>query len=414
MARVFVVGIGVSAADLTSRALEVVSRADVLVGGRRLLDLFPDHPGRRVVIDRHWRAALDELNSIPENLCIAVLASGDPNFFGIGPRILEAFGPEAVEFLPNVSAAQVAFSRLKLPWQDALVVSLHGRGWDALGSALMRSRKLAVYTDPDHTPAHVARFLLDHGLTGMEICVLEDMGSAEERIRRLTLEDAEKSVFSPMNVVVLTSIPGEPAPPAVHPGMPDSAYEHEAGLITKQEVRAVALAKLGLRPDHTVWDLGAGSGSVGMEAATLVYRGKVICVERKPERVAQILSNARRYQVTNLEVVSGSAPQALEGLSKPDRVFIGGGGLGLSDLLNHVVDVLEPEGRVVVSAALFESCLTARAVLARRGWTSEVCLVQASRGKPMEQGIRLEALNPIWLITGSGCESGMSGGGNRP
>jgi precorrin-6B C5,15-methyltransferase / cobalt-precorrin-6B C5,C15-methyltransferase len=402
MIPVQVVGLGMSPADLTERAREIIREAQVLVGGRRLLDYFPEHRSMKIPLGQDPEGTLKQLPVLAETKRVVVLASGDPNFYGVGPLVVRVLGAEHVVIHPNLTAVQTACARLRMPWQDATVISLHGRTWDSLAAALSRPGPLLIYTDPVHTPGEIARFLLARGRTQARFCVLEDLGQATERVNWMTLSEAREQEFSPLNLVVVLPEPGEvsPARPALHLGLPETALAHQAGLITKAEVRAVILAKLALGPGQVLWDVGAGCGSVGLEASLLIPGGKIFAVERHPERAAQIAANRNRYGVDNLKVVSGQAPECLANLPTPHRVFLGGGGVMLNAIIQEALRRLAPEGRVVVTAALLETLATARKALTQAGWEVEVVQVQVSRSHSLAGGTALQALNPVWVVTG--------------
>ena len=186
----------------------------------------------------------------------------------------------------------------------------------------------------------------------------------------------------------------------MHLGLPEEALAHQGGLITKTEVRAVALAALQLLPGLTLWDVGAGCGSVGLEASLLLPGGRIIAVEQDRERAAQIRANADKFGVRHLEVVCGRAPECLASLPDPQRVFIGGGGPDLAEILQTVLGRLGRGGRVVLTAALLETLETARSVLAQAGWEVEVTQLQVSRSRPLAGSIFMQALNPVWIVTG--------------
>ena len=232
--------------------------------------------------------------------------------------------------------------------------------------------------------------------------MLEDLGQDAERITWMSLAEAQEREFSPMNLVVVVPEPGEASPrrPQLHLGLPEAALAHQAGLITKAEVRAVVLAKLKLLPGQVLWDVGAGCGSVGLEASLLVPGGKIFAVERHPERAAQIAANRDHYGVDNLEVVCGRAPECLADLPDPHRVFVGGGGPEVGAIIQEAVRRLAPEGRVVVTAALLETLEAARTALEQAGWEVEVVQLQVSRSHPLAGGTALQALNPVWIVTG--------------
>jgi len=414
MIPVQVVGLGMSPADLTSKARQIIEAAQVLVGGKRLLKYFPNHPARKIPLGKDPQKTLKELPSLAASQRVVVLASGDPNFYGVGPLVVEALGAERVVLYPNVTAVQAACARLKIAWQDAAVVSLHGRAWEPLKEALKEGGKLIIYTDPQHPPEAIARFLLARGHGQMRLCVCEDLGQDTERVSWLSAAEAQTREFSPLNLVVawpdstgeegIVSEDEAPASgaqvfPALHLGLPEEALAHQQGLITKVEVRAVVLAKLQLGPGQVLWDVGAGCGSVGLEASLLLGGGRIFAVEQDPQRAAQIKANREKYRVANLEVVLGQAPKCLAGLPTPERVFVGGGGRILAKVLKEVIKRLDSKGRVVLTATLLKSLETARQVLGRAGWQVEVVQLQVSRARPLGDSEYLQALNPVWVVT---------------
>jgi precorrin-6B C5,15-methyltransferase / cobalt-precorrin-6B C5,C15-methyltransferase len=403
MIPVQVVGLGMSPEDLTPKAREIIRVAQVLVGGRRLLDYFPEHRGMRIPLGQDPEGTLRQLPALAANKTVVVLASGDPNFYGVGPLVVKVLGAEQVVIHPNLTAVQIACARLKLSWQDATIISLHGRAWELLDEVVGKPGPLIIYTDPGHTPAAIARVLLRHGLVRARCCVLEDLGQETERITWLSLAEAQEQDFSPLNLVVVLPEPGERGHvgPPLHLGLPEAALTHHAGLFTKAEIRAVALAKLRLLPGQVLWDVGAGSGSVGLEASLLLPGGQIFAVERHPERAAQIAANRDKFGVQNLEVVCAPAPLGLASLPDPHRVFVGGGGPEVAAIIQEAMHRLTPGGRVVATAALLETLEAARQVLAGAGWQVEVIQVQVSRSHPLAGGTALQALNPVWIITGS-------------
>jgi precorrin-6Y C5,15-methyltransferase (decarboxylating) len=323
----------------------------------------------------------------------------------VAPLVVKALGAGNVVIHPNITAVQAACARLKISWQDAQVVSLHGRGLAPLAAALEYTEKLIIYTDPENTPGAIAAFLEARGRDDARVWVLEDLGQPTERVTRLTPEEARTREFSPLNLVVVMGEDGgerepEPRRPVLHLGLPEEALAHEAGLITKSEVRAVVLAKLELAPGQILWDVGAGCGSVSLEAGLLTPGGRILAVERDPSRVEQIRANREKFGVRHLEVVPGEAPECLEALPLPQRVFVGGGGARLADILQVVLARLEPAGKLVLTATLLDTLDTARRLLYAAGWPLEVIQLQVSRSRPLADGAYLQALNPVWIISG--------------
>jgi precorrin-6B C5,15-methyltransferase / cobalt-precorrin-6B C5,C15-methyltransferase len=402
MIPVQVVGLGMSPQDLTPKALEIIRAAQVLVGGRRLLDYFPDHPATKITLGKDPEGTLKQLPALAAAKRVVVLTSGDPNFFGIGPLAVKVLGAGQVVLHPNLTAVQAACARLQMPWQDARIISLHGRTWEPLRAALGHSGPLIIYTDPVHNPAAIARFLLDRNLAKSRLCVAEDLGQDTERLTWLSLPEAGKRQFSPLNLVVLLPEPDNTVSPdsPLHLGLPEAALAHQAGLITKSEVRAVVLAKLRLLPGQILWDVGAGCGSAGLEASLLIPGGRIFAVERHPERAAQITANRDKFGVPNLEVICAPAPACLANLPDPQRVFVGGGGPEVGAIIKEALRRLTPKGRLVVTAARLETLETVRQVLQEAGWDLEVVQLQVSRSHPLAGGTALQALNPVWIISG--------------
>ncbi len=404
MIPVQVVGLGMSPEDLTPRARALIDQAQVLVGGTRLLEHFPAHPGRKIALGKNPEAALLEIRDLAETKHVVVLASGDPNFYGIGPLAVKVWGEANVVIHPNITTVQAAAARLKIAWQDAVVVSLHGRGWEALESALAGgTRQLMIFTDPVHTPAAIADYLLERGLASARMCVLEDLGQPGECLTWLSPPEARTHRFSTLNLVVVvlqdTAAPALVSPPTLQLGLPEEALEHDRGLITKAEVRAVVLAKLALQPGQVLWDIGAGCGSVALEASLLLKGGKIFAIEQNPERARQIEANRDRFRVSRLEVVVGQAPACLVGLPTPQRVFIGGGGRQIGEIIAALLPCLDQGGRVVITATLLETLEQARQVLAQSHWQVDLVHLQVSRAAPLAHGDYLKALNPVWIIT---------------
>jgi precorrin-6Y C5,15-methyltransferase (decarboxylating) len=402
---VHVVGLGMSVADLTPRALEIIREAQVLVGGRRLLGYFPDHPAGKIVLGKEPERALRQIPELAATRRVVVLASGDPNFYGVGPLVVKLMGAGNVVLHPNITAVQAACARLQISWQDARVISLHGRGLEPLDEALRQSRKLVIYTDPVNSPEAIAKFFLERSLGHLEFWVLEDLGQPTERVSCLSPEQAAGKKFSPLNMVVVRGDAqgreeAKPPQAILHLGLPEEALVHEAGLVTKLEVRAVVLAKLELHPGQVLWDVGAGCGSVGLEASLLLPGGRIYAVERNPDRAAQIRQNREKFGVSNLEVVEGEAPECLGGLAVPQRIFVGGGGGRLAEILNVATARLEPGGKLAIAAALLESLETARRALDKSGWEAEIVHLQVNRSRPLAGGDYLFALNPVWIIAG--------------
>lgn len=408
-----VIGVGLSPDDLSAKHRDMIRRADVLVGGGRLLGFFPDAPAEKKPIGKNLDEVIAFIRRRIGRKSVVILASGDPLFFGIGARLVEAFGPERVTIHPNVSSVAAAFARIKEPWGGVRVFSLHGRkNADDLLKGLAAEGTAAVLTDPEHNPAWLARLILARTAGGFRMAVVEALGSRSERHGWYSLEQAAAGQFSDPNIVVLKRETGTIA--ARRPlglGTPDECFEHQQGLITKSEVRAVTLAKLRLEPGQVLWDLGAGSGSVAIEASLFIGNGRIVAVEQNRQRIEQIKANARRFGVRRLRVVQAVLPGGLKGLPRPDRIFVGGGGKKLQGIIGAAAPQLGPGGRMVINTVLVQNVSKAVALMQKLGFATEFVQVQVHRGQAMPWGERQEALNPVWIVTGIRDSEG--GGGNR-
>ncbi len=396
---VAVVGVGDDGrAGLSSRAAAALARAGVLVGGERHLGFFPEFHGERVVLRRDVASSLAGLRARAERETLCVLASGDPLFFGVGARAIEAFGAERVEILPQPSSVQWAFARIGVPWDDATFLSLHGRAREGFLVRLRRRTKVACLTDPESTPAELARHMAEHGETGWTAWVCERLGGERERVRRFGVEAlAACGDVDPLNVLVLVRAAGWRAP-AILPFLPERAFEARGGLVTKREVRLAAIAALGLREDSVVWDVGAGSGSVAIEAALLATEGRVFAVERDPVTAELCARNLRTHRADNVRLIVGRAPEALARLDAPDAVFVGGSGGELPAILDVALTRLRPEGRLVVNAVTLDTLEQARRTMAARGLVPEVTLASFARGVPIAGKLRLDPLSPVHVV----------------
>jgi precorrin-6Y C5,15-methyltransferase (decarboxylating) len=329
-----------------------------------------------------------------------VLASGDPGFFGIVRALREAVGPASLRVLPAVSSVATAFARAGLSWDDAMVVSAHGRDPGPAVNVCRRYPKVAVLTEPGFGPAQ-----LGAALAGLDrhLVVAERLGHPDEWVTDASPEGAANRTWAEPNVVLVLA-PGTASEKgwafparasATRWGLDDDAFDHRDGMVTKAEVRALALAWLGPGPGDLVWDVGAGSGSVAVECARL--GAAVIAVEPDPEQQGRIAANATRHGVP-VEVVAGRAPEALAALPDPDAVFAGGGGPDLEAILAE--SARRTRRSIVVALATLERVGPARETLTKAGLEVTGTMLHASRLAPLGSGHRLAAANPVVLLGG--------------
>jgi precorrin-6Y C5,15-methyltransferase (decarboxylating) len=378
--------------------LAALSRADVVAGGARHLEttrhLLPPRAAE-VVIGGDVDAALDRVGAAARPV---VLASGDPGHFGIVRALAARFGPDVLDVRPSVPAVSAAFAAAGLPWDDAQVVTVHGRDPAPAVAICRRFPKVAVLTEPQYGPAQLADAL--HGLD-RDLVVAEQLGGPAERITHGTADDIAAGAWSDPNIVLVVDPAraigpkGHAAPPRTAPqgwALDETVFAHRGGMITKTEVRALALAWLGPGPGDLVWDVGAGSGSVAVEAARL--GAAVVAIERDAEQCTRITANAARHEVP-VEVVCGEAPRALSTLPDPDAVFVGGGGTSV------VLAAADRARRVVVTAlATIERVGPVQRGLADQGWRVDATMLSAARLVPLAAGHRLDAHHPVFIVRG--------------
>ncbi|MET9522368.1 precorrin-6y C5,15-methyltransferase (decarboxylating) subunit CbiE [Streptomyces coeruleorubidus] len=356
-AAVTVVGLGADGwAGLPDASRTALREAEVLIGGPRQLDLLPPEcTGQRVAWPSPLRPAVPGLLAAHAGRRIAVLASGDPMFYGIGRALAEETG--ALRVLPHPSSVSYAAARLGWPLEDVEVVTLVGRPAARLAAALHDGRRLLVLSADATTPGEVAALLRDRGFGPSRMRVLEQLGGDRERTTdEATADDwpGDRQPGDPLNIVAVEC---RRAPDALRlgavPGLPDEAYEHD-GQLTKRHIRAATLGVLAPAPGELLWDIGGGSGSIAVEWMRTHPSCRAVTVERDPARAERITRNADRLGVPGLRVVTGAAPAVLAELPPPDAVFIGGG-LTAPGLLDACWEALPGGGRLVANTVTLES-----------------------------------------------------------
>lgn len=382
--------------NLTLQGLAALRQADLILGTRRLLAVLPAGcTENRAAAYRPDEVAELLQTSGAENAVL--IYSGDTGFYSGASSMmekLEALGVRA-RVLPGLSSIQLLAAALGRPWQGWNLVSAHGRTCDPVAEC-MQGRPTFFLTGGSEDPATLCAQLAAEGFGDVQGVVGQCLGTPEEKLFRGSVKELAAGRFNSLSVLLVEAAE---VLPRRAPGLPDEAFERGDVPMTKQEVRAAVLAKLAVRPEDILWDVGAGTGSVSVELALAAPRGRVYAVECRPEGCALIKANREKFRARNLVLVEGLAPAALSDLPAPDAVFIGGSKGSLAAIVDAALDK-NPDARICVSAIALETLSAAVAALTAKGRTVQVSQIAVSRAKAVGGLHLMMAQNPIYLITG--------------
>lgn len=382
--------------NLTLQGLAALRQADLILGARRLLAVLPAGcTENRAAAYRPDEVAELLQTSGAENAVLVY--SGDTGFYSGASSMmekLEALGVRA-RVLPGLSSIQLLAAALGRPWQGWNLVSAHGRTCDPVAEC-MQGRPTFFLTGGSEDPATLCAQLAAEGFGDVQGVVGQCLGTPEEKLFRGSVKELAAGRFNSLSVLLVEAAE---VLPRRAPGLPDEAFERGDVPMTKQEVRAAVLAKLAVRPEDILWDVGAGTGSVSVELALAAPRGRVYAVECRPEGCALIKANREKFRTRNLVLVEGLAPAALSDLPEPDAVFIGGSKGSLAAIVDAALDK-NPDARICVSAIALETLSAAVAALTAKGRTVQVSQIAVSRARAVGGLHLMMAQNPIYLITG--------------
>jgi len=406
-------------AGLTPDALKHLNQADVVMGGSRVLELFAaelqsgaeafDFTGRLGDVPARIESALDQQQTV------VVLATGDPLCHGMANYLKKRIGLSKLNIVPNVSALQLACARVGVSWQDAYICSVHSKdagewtdnpskehGLYPLFKACVQHRKIIAFTSPENNPARIARMLVSENMADdFDMVVAENLLQADERIvADVPVSELARQDFADLNMVILERKSSITKPTLF--GLEDARFHQrkpEKGLITKREVRAVSLAHMQLKANSIVWDIGAGSGAVGLEAARLCPNGWVYAIEKNTDDVAIAKRNQMQMGIHHYTLIHAKAPECLESWPNPDAVFVGGSGGELAELIKLITGRLNEGGHLVMNFVTLENLTAAVEALKAMDVSWSVTQMQVSRSKPILHMHRMAAENPVWIVT---------------
>jgi precorrin-6Y C5,15-methyltransferase (decarboxylating) len=403
--KVHIVGIGDDGVDgMTAQARRLLEAADLLLGPESCAALLPAPLAARLQASVSLEELIERIEAATSQQ-IVVLASGDPLFYGTARHVCAKLGKDRFEVVPHVSSMQLAFARVKESWEDAFLANLSGQSIERVIDRIRSSETVGLFTSEQWPPSAVARTLLEEGISYFGAYVCENLGSPDERVTQGSLADIAAETFGPLNVMILVrkartaDAPGQVGTRLF--GNPDESFlqsRPKRGLLTPAEVRSLALAELGLRPDSIIWDVGAGSGSVSLEAAQLARNGMVYAIEMDPDDHRLILANAERFGVKNLQAVLGCAPEAWANLPDPDAIYVGGSGRDVAMLVEKAWGRLRVGGRLVTACNSIENLAAVHSLLRAHSGDASYWLVTIARGIEQMDRIRFESLNPSFLI----------------
>lgn len=393
MKKITITGVGMNAQTLTKEALSAIESADILMGARRMTDMF-SHLGKKTF---HAYSPKDVKAVIGKEdvLRFAVLVSGDTGFYSAAEGLVNTLDGYDVTVLPGISSLNYFFSKLKRPWQDAKLISCHGRECN-LVDTVRRNRFTFALTGGNMS--ELCNQLLQAGFGHLSATVGENLGTEQEKIRCFSISQWLETETSALAVMLIENPCFDHSTPT---GIPDDRFVRSAIPMTKAEIRAVIMSKLCIQPNDICYDIGCGTGSVTVEIALSAYGGHVYAVDRSPEAVELTKANCEKFHIGNVSAFMGTAPDIMEALPAPDAAFIGGSGGNMDKIISRIT-AKNPHVRIAVSAIAMESAMAAVSAFGKQGISAEITQLWVSRSKQAGDLHMMTALNPIFIISGAG------------
>jgi precorrin-6Y C5,15-methyltransferase (decarboxylating) len=389
--------------SLSSKIVNAVTNARVVAGHPRHLTWFPQFQGKFLDMSLGFSDWLSDVIDEGEEGSVAVLASGDPLFFGVGTTLLRHFEQSQLRFLPALSSPQLAFAKLGLPWAEAQHLSCHGRDLVGLVSQMQHADLYALLTDKIKTPQVIAQHLLKFNQSNWELIVCEDLAGLEEKTTTFTVDKLANTsqIFNGLNVLIAKRQSTD-----VWGGFGQFAEDEDfskrmvkKGLITKQPIRNLVIAQLKLKPQEVVWDIGAASGSVSIEAAKFCIKGQVFAIECNPECYAGLLHNIHQHSTDNIKVIKEKAPLGLNELPNPDAIFIGGSRGNMATILDNCWQRLNLCGRLVISAVTLDTVAELYLWAKKNELIFQIQVINVAQAYPLAQYQSFQSDNPIHIFS---------------
>ncbi|MEE2640213.1 MAG: precorrin-6y C5,15-methyltransferase (decarboxylating) subunit CbiE [Planctomycetota bacterium] len=407
MDKIHILGIGDEGpCGLTEYCRAILEKAELIIANPSNLQQLGELEAELITLKDDLEEIVSTLKS-NRNRKIVILSPGDPLFFGTTRYLCEALGKDAFEIIPHVSMMQLAFARIRESWDDAFFSDLSSRPLESLFDRIRFAEKVGLFTTPEVTPAKVAKMLMDQRADYFRAFVCEDIASPKERITECSLSQLCDLEFDSLNVLILVRSNLRPELPAMTSGLKlfgnaDETFlqsQPKRGLLTPAEVRCIALGSMGLQADSIVWDVGAGSGSLAIEAARLCTSGSVYAIEMDSDDFQLLQSNSERFQISNIRPVLGEAPAAWSELPDPDAIFIGGTGRSVGEISGQAFSRLKEGGTIVIHVAGMTRANDLFYGFHRDGFQPEISLLNFSRGHLQFDSLRFDAVNPSFLIS---------------
>ncbi|MGD9636404.1 MAG: precorrin-6y C5,15-methyltransferase (decarboxylating) subunit CbiE [Pirellulales bacterium] len=404
--KIHVIGIGDDGlAAMSANVRELITSSELLLGTERTLSFAEGSKAEQKALPTDLNQLVKLLESAG-NKRVVMLVHGDPLFYGLARYVSERLGKDRFVVVPHVSSMQLAFARVMETWEEAYLTNLANHPLDAVLEKIRTAQKVGLFTTDQCGPAEVAKALSGRKIDYFTAYVCENLGARDERVTRGSLKEIAAQKFDPLNVMILVRDPNAPDRPSEAIGRrlfgnPDEAFlqsKPQMGLLTPAEVRAMALAQMDIAPSSTVWDVGAGSGSVSMEAAQMATDGNVYAIEMDAAEHALIRENAERFGVANVHAVLGRAPEAFEELTDPDAVFIAGAGREVLRLTEAAYARLRKGGRLVVNTTSIDHLAELRHTLGQKSSNLHVWMINLSRGMEQLDRFTFEPLKPSFLL----------------